>query len=115
VRPEYRGLGIGAYLLEHIKARAAEHLAEQGRDGTLRLQPEILAGQEAGHRLVERYAYRRVRHCWSMRIERHAPLPAPTWPEGVGLVPFDAMRDARTTYDAMAEAFRDHWQSISLS
>jgi GNAT superfamily N-acetyltransferase len=38
-----------------------------------------------------------------------APPPAPEWPEGLRVVPFDPDRDALEFHAAQQEAFADHW------
>ena len=44
-----------------------------------------------------------------MRIELDAPPPAPEWPDGLRVVPFDPEHDAREFHAAHEEAFADHW------
>jgi mycothiol synthase len=62
--------------------------------------------------LFEERGYRVVRHSFRMRIELGAPVPAPEWPDGIELVPFERDRDARAVYDADTEAFEDHWEFV---
>jgi GNAT superfamily N-acetyltransferase len=44
-----------------------------------------------------------------MRIELEAPPPAPEWPDGLRVGPFDLDRDARGFHAAQQEAFADTW------
>ena len=44
-----------------------------------------------------------------MRIELGAPPPAPEWPRGLRVVPFDPDRDALEFHVAEQEAFAGHW------
>ena len=44
-----------------------------------------------------------------LRIELAAPPPAPEWPDGLRVVPFDPERDALEFHAAHQEAFADHW------
>ena len=45
-----------------------------------------------------------------MRIELQAPPPAPRWPDGLRVVPFEVERDAVEFHAACEEAFADHWE-----
>jgi mycothiol synthase len=44
-----------------------------------------------------------------LRIELEAPPPAPKWPDGLRVVPFDPERDALEFHAAHQEAFADAW------
>jgi GNAT superfamily N-acetyltransferase len=50
-----------------------------------------------------------VRVFREMRIELVAPPPAPEWPDGLRVVPFDPERDALAFHAAHEEAFADTW------
>jgi len=45
-----------------------------------------------------------------MRIELGAPPPAPEWPDGLRVAPFDPERDALEFHAAHQETFADHWE-----
>jgi ribosomal protein S18 acetylase RimI-like enzyme len=47
-----------------------------------------------------------------MRIDLTEAPPAPVWPEGITLRPFDPDRDLEAVARADSEAFRDHWGFI---
>ena len=46
---------------------------------------------------------------YRMRIELTEAPPAPVWPEGITLRPFDPERDLEAVAWADRESFRDHW------
>jgi GNAT superfamily N-acetyltransferase len=50
-----------------------------------------------------------VRVFRELRIELETPPPAPEWPDGLRVVPFDPERDALEFHAAHQEAFADHW------
>src|SRR4051812_18205309 len=57
----------------------------------------------------ESLGYSAVRVFREMRIELDSPPPAPEWPDGLRVVPFDPERDAREFHAAHQEAFADAW------
>ena len=61
--------------------------------------PEFLAGR----------GYRPIRHFFDMRIDLAEAPPEPSWPAGIdveALVP----GDERAVFDAVEDAFADHWE-----
>jgi mycothiol synthase len=103
VHPDAHGRGIGELL-----ARRLEDIAV--RDGARRIQNEVLEADAAGRKLLEVLAYRPVRVFREMRIDLDAPPPAPVWPKGLRVAPFDPERDAAAFHAAHQEAFADHWE-----
>ena len=59
-----------------------------------------------GDRIV---GYGAVRVFRELRIDLEVPPPAPEWPDGLRVVPFDPERDAPEFHAAHQEAFADHW------
>lgn len=60
----------------------------------------------------ERRDFAEVRRFWQMQIEMRQEPPAPVWPEGVSLRPFDPERDTHTVFEADEEFFSDHWGNL---
>jgi mycothiol synthase len=102
VHPAALGGGIGRLI-----AAGLEHDAARG--GARRIHNSVLEADAAARRLLESLDYRAVRVFREMRIELQAPPPAPEWPAGLRVVPFDPARDARDFHAAAEEAFADHW------
>jgi mycothiol synthase len=102
VHPDALGRGIGKL----IATRLEEHAA---RGGARRIQNAVLEADFAAGRLLESLGYGAVRVFREMRIELEAPPPAPEWPDGLRVVPFDPEQDAREFYAANQEAFADAW------
>jgi len=46
---------------------------------------------------------------WRMAITLDAPLPTPDWPAGIAVRTFAPGRDDRAVFEAVEEAFADHW------
>ncbi len=102
VHPDALGRGIGSLIAVELEEDAA-------RGGARRIQNGVLEADTAARRLLESLGYRPVRVFREMRIELDAPPPAPAWPEGLRVVPFDPERDALEFHAAQQEAFADHW------
>jgi mycothiol synthase len=102
VDPEARGRGLGAWLVESAVRRASEAGAE-------RLQYDILAGDQGGPGLLRAKGFREVRRFYEMAVELEGPPPAPTVPDGMAIETFRE-DDARALFDALDEAFQDHWE-----
>ena len=102
VHPAAQGLGIGRLIAAGLEQDAA-------RDGARRIQNSVLEADSAARRLLESLGYGSVRVFREMRIELDAPPPAPQWPAGLRVVPFDPDQDALAFHAAYQEAFADHW------
>ena len=63
----------------------------------------------AGNDVMLRSGFNLMRHSYRMRINLTEAPPAPVWPEGITLRPFDPDRDLEAVAWADREAFRDHW------
>jgi mycothiol synthase len=102
VHPEALGRGAGKLIATGLEEDAA-------RCGARRIQNAVLEADSAARRLLESLGYGTVRVFRELRIELEAPPPAPEWPEGLRVVPFDSERDAVEFHAAHQEAFSDHW------
>jgi ribosomal protein S18 acetylase RimI-like enzyme len=100
VHPDARGRGIGTLLLDWAE--------QQAREGGLRAnRANTSARDEDGKALLGRRGYTYIRSFYRMAIDLDEEPAAPDWPQGFSwaLEP-DA---AREVYQALEEAFADHW------
>ena len=102
VHPEARGRGIGRLMATSLEDDAAS-------GGAQRIQNHALEADAAARELLESLGYTAVRVFREMRIELDVPPPAPEWPAGLRVVPFEPERDAREFHAAQQEAFADSW------
>ena len=103
-----RGRGIGAQLVD----RSEERLRALGAG---RVHNVTLAPDSAAPSLLAGRGYREVRRFWEMTIELgDDPPPEPALSEGFRIEPFST-ESARAFYDALDEAFADHWEHHSQS
>jgi mycothiol synthase len=102
VHPDALGRGIGKQLVTELEEIAA-------RRGARRMQNGVYEVDSAARRLLESLGYGAVRVFRELRIELDAPPPAPVWPDGLRVVPFDPEHDALEFHAAHQEAFADVW------
>ena len=102
VHPEAQGRGVGRLLATSLEDDAV-------RGGARRIQNHVLEADSPARELLESLGYKAVRVFREMRIELDAPPPAPEWPPGLLVVPFEPERDAREFHAAQQEAFADSW------
>jgi mycothiol synthase len=102
VHPDAHGRGIGRVIATGLEQGAA-------RRGARNIQNSVLEADAAARRLLESLGYHPVRVFREMRIELEVPPPAPEWPNGLRVLPFDPERDAPAFHAAHQEAFADHW------
>ena len=100
--PTRAGAGIGRLIATGLEQDAA-------RRGARRIQNAVFEVDAAARRLLESLDYGAVRVFRELRIELAAPPPAPVWPDGLRVVPFDPERHAPGFHAAQQEAFADHW------
>jgi mycothiol synthase len=103
VHPDALGRGIGALIATGLEEHAARH-------GARRIHTVAFEVDSAARRLLQSLGYSAVRVFREMRIELQTPPPAPHWPDGLRVVPFDVERDAFAFHAACEEAFADHWE-----
>jgi mycothiol synthase len=102
VHPDALGRGLGKLIASELEEAAV-------RGGARRIQNAVLEADSAACRLLESLGYGAVRVFREMRIELDARPPAPEWPDGLRVVPFDPEHDAPEFHAAHQEAFADHW------
>lgn len=103
VHPDAHGRGIGRMLATGLEEDAA-------RRGARRIHHRVFEVDSDARTLLEALGYRAVRVFREMRIELDARPPAPRWPDGLQVVPFDPERDMAAFHAAHQEAFADHWE-----
>jgi mycothiol synthase len=109
VLPEYTDRGIGGYLL-HLAEEWTQRqipLAKPGVRVTLNSWASSL--NDAAQRSFSRAGFKEVRRHWRMEIEMQGAPFAPEWSEHVTVRTFISGQDDRTVYNAVDEAFQDHW------
>lgn len=115
VHPRYRELGIGAYLLDWAERRARQAIPTAPPGARVILTQGALKQDASAQELLGKAGFKPIRRFLRMLIEINAPLPEPTWPEGITIREFIPGRDDRPLVAAVREAFRDHWGYVEES
>jgi mycothiol synthase len=105
VHPDFKGRGLGTFLLDHAEARVPQL-------GLERLRVFALAEDPEARELLERRGYRTIRSFYRMLIDLHEPPSPPKWPDGISVSSFRP-GDERTYYEVHEESFEDHWEHES--
>ncbi len=113
VHPDFRGLGIGTFLLEKVTelAKAEMKLAEPGV--RVYIQTLINNRDKTGHTLLLAEGYSPIRYFWRMEIKLQQAPPVVMFPDGIEVRPFKREEHAMAVWQADNEVFRDHWGSYA--
>jgi mycothiol synthase len=106
VHPAHRGRGIGSALVAWTERRAGEIVPEGVGSKLLNAVP---AADDRAKRLFAGRGYEQVRIFWHMERELAAPVEEPRIPVGIEVRAYRHDVDADDVYDALEEAFADHW------
>jgi mycothiol synthase len=107
VRPALWGRGLNTWLVRHGEAWAAERRRASDSPFVLRLS-RFLSNEAAG-RLFASLGYHYVRTFWMMRVDLGGSRVEVPDPSGVVVRSFDPDSDVERVYEALREAFDDHW------
>jgi mycothiol synthase len=112
VHPGHVGRGIGAYLLARAEQRMRVWAEQASPQMTVMARQELSAADARARELLERHGYAPVRRSWRMQIDMGEPPAQPTWPAGVTVRAFVPGQDEFAVYEAMEEAFAEHWGHV---
>lgn len=106
VHPRWIGRGLGGFLLARAEARSRTAAREHGRD-TVVLRTSLVDGDERARSWLGAHGFAPVRHLLELRLDLHAPPPAPSWPPDVSWRTFEPGRDDHALWSAHRDAFAD--------
>ena len=109
VHPDHQARGLASALLRWAEERARQSISRAPEGTRVALLNWISNLDAAGNEAMQRAGFNLIRHSYRMRIDLTEAPPAPVWPEGITLRPFDPDRDVEAVAWADREAFRDHW------
>jgi mycothiol synthase len=115
VHPQFKGRGIGTFLLRIIEQRAREETALAEPDVRITLHSTIDNRDPDSHQLHKTEGYQPLRYHWRMEIVLEGPPPEPKVPEGIELRPFIKGEHDVSVWQAHNEAWRDHWGSHDVT
>jgi GNAT superfamily N-acetyltransferase len=109
VHSDWRRKGIGRAVLRWTEGRAREMAAAHERNGAPAYLTAWTSDQVEGKAaLLTSEGYEAIRHGYTMLRDLGEPIPDMPLPEGVEVRPVQEAH-IRQIWEAMREAFRDHW------
>jgi mycothiol synthase len=110
VAPRARGRGVGTALVGVLEARVREKLAVEPADnGRAKVHLAHLVGDDTAPALLRGLGFSYVRSFLRMVRRLDGSEPAPAWPDGVDIRPFDLVRDGRAIHATDVAAFTGQW------
>ena len=106
--PEWRRKGIGSAMLTWTEERLRQIASEHTWSGKRFFQAGAADTEKGATALFEKYGYKPARYELSMKRLVTDPLPDAPMPAGLEVRPVQP-EHIRPIWDAMQEAFRDHW------
>jgi ribosomal protein S18 acetylase RimI-like enzyme len=108
VHPDWRRRGIGGAMLTRNEARLRDFAAQHHLERPAQLITWLDDGDAGGHALISARGYQRVRIYHHMiRPDMH-DIDVPPLPDGLDVRPV-SRSDVPAVWDAIVEAFRDHF------
>lgn len=114
VHPEHRGRGIGRWLVQAMKRRAAELATRAEACTKVLLRSTVIAADGDACVLFESEGFTTGRHFWRMAIDLREPTPEPEWPEGVSVRTFKP-GDEEAVHALVQKAFSDNYRHVGTA
>jgi len=109
VHPDYRGLGIGTYLIRLAEQRARELLITFPEEKRVTLNSWAEGVNKEANALLIREGFAPLRTFFRMEINMLEAPPAPQWSTGITMRTFVQGQDERRVFEADEDIFQDHW------
>ena len=110
VSPNYRGLGIGTFLIRLAEQRAREIMTPLPQEKRVTLNSRVEGVNEDAKALLLREGFTPLRTFFRMEIDILEPPPVPQWPVGITVRTFVQRQDERSVFEAEEEIFQhDEW------
>jgi mycothiol synthase len=109
VHPEYAGKGIEEYLLQLVENWVQRQIPVVEPEVRVSLHSWSGPLNDVMQRSFERMGFKEVRRHWRMEIEMPESPFVVGWPEQIAVRTFIPGQDDRIVYNAIDEAFQDHW------
>ena len=110
IHPEWRRKGLAAALLPYNENRLREIAEANGHNGHMPRFFESFSGNTVpgNNALLEKAGYEIERYFYEMTRPINVPIPDSPLPDGLEVRPFEKAHN-RPIWEAIDEAFRDHW------
>jgi mycothiol synthase len=114
VHPAWRRRGLGSLIMQRILDRARERMAAAPGDTRIVLQGFTKGGWQPGLAFAAHHGFRVSRRYFRMRIDMTEAPPPPALPDGIEIRTFRPGLDDRATFEAVQDAFADHWGFLPM-
>ncbi len=109
IHPAFRARGLATFLLEKAEAAgtALASTTDAGTEPTVHIRTALTDGDPAAHAWFHARGFVAVRHLLELRLDLHAPPPAPRWPDGVTVRRYVPGLDDEVLWRTHQDAFAD--------
>jgi mycothiol synthase len=114
IHPAHEGRGLEGYLLDVAEARARARGAA-AVDGDVKLTVVAYESEADTVSLYAARGYEHIRTFARLAVPLDRPPQAPQAPPGIAIRRFRKDRDERAFYEALDEAFVDHWEPTAMT
>lgn len=114
VHPDQRRHGIGSALTRLLEERASELVQHAPPDEQVSMVGWLNGKSPDAIEWARGLGYESVRSFYRMRIDMTDAPPEPQWPEGISVRTHRPGEDDRRLFDAVEEAFSDHWGHLPM-
>lgn len=109
IHPRATGHGLASWILELAERVGAEPTGPGGSPAprVVRIRTALLDGDAGSRAWFARRGFTAVRHLLELRLDLHAPPPAPRWPPGISVRTFVPGADDEVLWRTHQAAFAD--------
>lgn len=111
VHPEHQGRGLGGWIVDWSETRALDRISSAPDGYRVDILNYTSTINAAAQQLLASKGYDVFKVFRRMRIDLEARPQPVSWPEGYSLRPFQEDRDKHAFFDAIQQAFAEHWSA----
>jgi mycothiol synthase len=109
VHHDFMNLGVGTVMLHALEVRAREDMELAESDLRIFIRNGMAIGDKVARDMHEHEGYKPIRFSWRMEIRLESEPASTIWPKGIELRPFNLSKQNHHVFEAVEEAFSDHW------
>lgn len=113
-RPDFWETEAPVGLLDWIETRALQAVPKAPEGAQVVLETSVSALDDRLNAILPQRGFKISRNFYRMAIEFDAPPPAPSWPEGVTVRPFNPDTELLEVVRTYKASFQDHWGYVEM-